>query len=203
MNYEQIYKDIIIKAKSENRTKLRKNQKDYVYYENHHVLPKCLGGINDKENLILLTAKEHYIAHKLLIHIHKGNYKLVCAFFRMTFSKFTKHKLSSRDYEYAKILKSTTPISQETRQKMKDHKFSDEHKRKLSESHKGPHSKDRNHANFFGVNNPFYNKKHSDITKEKMREKKLGTSTSRKGKSLSEEHKMALRQSYKRKKNEV
>ena len=36
------------------------------YKERHHVIPKCLGGTNDKNNLIDLYAKEHYIAHKLL-----------------------------------------------------------------------------------------------------------------------------------------
>lgn len=33
------------------------------YHERHHILPKCLGGTDDKENLIDLYAKEHFIAH--------------------------------------------------------------------------------------------------------------------------------------------
>ena len=36
------------------------------YKERHHILPKCLGGTNDKDNLIDLIASEHYEAHKLL-----------------------------------------------------------------------------------------------------------------------------------------
>ena len=40
------------------------------YSERHHVLPKCMGGTDAKENLVRLTAKEHFIAHKLLIRMH-------------------------------------------------------------------------------------------------------------------------------------
>lgn len=35
-------------------------------YEVHHILPKCMGGRDDKSNLVRLTYREHYIAHKLL-----------------------------------------------------------------------------------------------------------------------------------------
>jgi hypothetical protein len=61
MNYQKIYESIIQKAKFENRIKLRKNHPNYIYYENHHILPKCLGGSDEKENLVLLTAREHYV----------------------------------------------------------------------------------------------------------------------------------------------
>lgn len=40
------------------------------YSERHHILPKCMGGTNAKENLVRLTAKEHFIAHKLLVRMH-------------------------------------------------------------------------------------------------------------------------------------
>ena len=35
------------------------------YVESHHILPESfgLGGEKDKENLVLLTAKEHFIVH--------------------------------------------------------------------------------------------------------------------------------------------
>ena len=36
------------------------------YHERHHIIPRCLGGGNEEENLIDLFAKEHFIAHKLL-----------------------------------------------------------------------------------------------------------------------------------------
>ncbi len=36
------------------------------YTEKHHIIPKCLGGSNKKENLVSLTAREHFICHLLL-----------------------------------------------------------------------------------------------------------------------------------------
>ena len=66
MDHQKIYENIILIAKSKNRQKLNKNDIDYVYYENHHIIPKCLNGNDDENNLVLLTAKEHYVCHKLL-----------------------------------------------------------------------------------------------------------------------------------------
>lgn len=43
------------------------------YCERHHIKPKCLGGNNDKENLIDLYAHEHFIAHKLLAQENPNN----------------------------------------------------------------------------------------------------------------------------------
>lgn len=37
-----------------------------VYVERHHIVPKCFGGSNKKENMVRLTGREHYIAHALL-----------------------------------------------------------------------------------------------------------------------------------------
>ena len=45
------------------------------YTEKHHILPKSLGGDNSKENLVLLTAREHYIAHLLLCKFGDSNQK--------------------------------------------------------------------------------------------------------------------------------
>ena len=36
------------------------------YKEVHHIIPKSCGGSNDKDNLVALTAREHYIIHMLL-----------------------------------------------------------------------------------------------------------------------------------------
>jgi hypothetical protein len=36
------------------------------YVEEHHMLPRSMGGQDNKENLVRLSAREHYIAHLLL-----------------------------------------------------------------------------------------------------------------------------------------
>lgn len=57
MNYNKIYSQLCLRAMLENRTK------GNIYYENHHYLPDALGGSNHKSNMVLLTAREHYLAH--------------------------------------------------------------------------------------------------------------------------------------------
>lgn len=42
------------------------------YHERHHIIPKSLGGTNRKDNLVSLTAKEHFICHLLLVKMTTG-----------------------------------------------------------------------------------------------------------------------------------
>lgn len=49
--------------------------KENCYCETHHIIPKSEGGLNEKDNLVVLTAREHYIAHLLLWKIYK-DYKM-------------------------------------------------------------------------------------------------------------------------------
>ena len=68
MNYERIYHNII-----NNRLE---NPVLNEYTECHHILPKSLGGSNDKSNLVNLLAREHFICHKLLVHIYPNEVSL-------------------------------------------------------------------------------------------------------------------------------
>lgn len=65
MNWKIVYDKIIQKAQRENRVKSKE-----VYYEKHHIMPKCLGGSNDPSNLVLLTTREHFFCHKILVKIY-------------------------------------------------------------------------------------------------------------------------------------
>jgi hypothetical protein len=118
MNQQKVYDAIIQKAKSENRIRFNKKDPKYIYYENHHIIPACMNGSDNSFNRILLTAREHYICHKLLTYIYKGNKKLVDAFWRMTFNKNKNHIKSARDYAYARELFSLTPKTKETCEKI-------------------------------------------------------------------------------------
>lgn len=101
MNYKKIYHDLIITRKTLDRTK-----SDQVYYEWHHIIPRCIGGTNSKNNLILLTAREHYLAHWLLHRIRPHSTKLSHAFWMMNFynkkSKEKKYSISARAYSESK-----------------------------------------------------------------------------------------------------
>jgi hypothetical protein len=54
------------------------------YVEKHHIVPKCLGGSDNKDNIAILTPEEHFLAHQLLIKLFPGNRDLVYAVQLMT-----------------------------------------------------------------------------------------------------------------------
>lgn len=63
MDYKRIYEELI---------EYRKNNPLFVgYSEKHHIIPRSLGGTNDARNLVLLTGREHYIAHLLLARFNR------------------------------------------------------------------------------------------------------------------------------------
>ena len=70
MNYQKIYDSLI------NRGKSRILES---YSERHHIIPRCMGGSDDKDNLVDLTPEEYYLAHQLLVKIYPDNHALVKA----------------------------------------------------------------------------------------------------------------------------
>lgn len=60
--YTKIYFQIIHKRKVKQVIDIDSD----VYFETHHIIPRSLGGDNSKNNLVRLTAKEHFICHYLL-----------------------------------------------------------------------------------------------------------------------------------------
>ena len=85
-------------------------------YENHHILPKCLNGSDEPYNLVKLSAREHYIAHKLLIKIYPNEQCLKSA---MIFFNSREEIRNSKSFE-------------EIRNYSKQHNpmFNDKHKKK-------------------------------------------------------------------------
>jgi len=65
MKWSLIYDNLIDYAKNQSRSR-----NDSIYYESHHIVPKHMGGPNDSSNLVLLTFREHVLAHYLLWRIH-------------------------------------------------------------------------------------------------------------------------------------
>ena len=61
MNYSAIYDALVSKARYRNLTG---------YRESHHIIPKCMGGSDECSNLVEFTAREHFVAHRLLTKIY-------------------------------------------------------------------------------------------------------------------------------------
>lgn len=102
--YRRLYNAIIENAKEQDRKKTRNG----TYYERHHILPKSLGGDDSEENLVLLTAREHYLAHYLLTKFTTGPglHSVACAWRMMNTDKRKKKSryVNSRLYEHSKEL---------------------------------------------------------------------------------------------------
>ena len=100
MNYQKLYERLIAQAQ---------NRLEYDgYTEAHHIIPKCMGGGDEPENMASLTAREHFVVHWVLTKIYPHNYKLRYAFHLMFFptSANTRqtgwHLSKSRTYEFHK-----------------------------------------------------------------------------------------------------
>jgi hypothetical protein len=147
------------------------------YIEKHHIFPKSLGGSNHKDNLVKLTAREHFICHWLLTKMvieTKHRYQMWNAFSCMLYRKRsdqTRYKVTGQIFENIK----------KEGAKIKSIKFS-------------------------GENNPMYGKIHSNEARVKMGISHLGQkrsketckniSLSRLGKSKTESHKNSLKKSW-------
>jgi hypothetical protein len=92
MNYQKIY-DIIIDRS--------KNRILEGYVEKHHIIPECLGGTDDPSNLVVLTAREHYIVHQLLVKMYPDNHKLIYAANMMTVNRYNQPR-NNRTYDWLK-----------------------------------------------------------------------------------------------------
>ncbi|WP_019025690.1 HNH endonuclease signature motif containing protein [Colwellia piezophila] len=74
-----------------------------VYVEAHHIKPRCLGGDDTADNLVVLTAQEHYEAHRLLAAIYPDNHKLAHAWWLMANSTGRRIiEISAEEYAKAR-----------------------------------------------------------------------------------------------------
>lgn len=101
--YSKTYNSIISRAKS-------RSLSIDTYVEIHHIIPRSFGGSNDHDNLVRLTAKEHFICHLLLTKMVKGNhrYKMIFALNRMLTSSdyHNRYTPSARIYELTRKMRS-------------------------------------------------------------------------------------------------
>jgi len=105
------------------------------YSEKHHVIPQSLGGSNDINNIVKLTAREHFICHLLLTKMVEGSnkskmYQAAWMMAASTSKTQERHKVNNRTYENLRIKmsnikknmttwnKGITP-SEETKQKLR------------------------------------------------------------------------------------
>jgi hypothetical protein len=137
------------------------------YSEKHHIIPKSLGGSNSITNLIYLSARQHYIAHLLLVKMTKGLEKrsMTHAMIRFAGKNQRKgYKISSKLYE---IIRNEYSLSITGKNNPMYgipccYKMTVEEKESWLQNVRN---------SLKGDKNPFYGKKHSDETKKHIGEK--------------------------------
>jgi hypothetical protein len=97
MNYAQQYQLLV-----ETRKQMDRKFFTGCGLEQHHIIPKSLGGTNKKDNIVVLTPREHCIAHILLAKMYTGEAKAKMCFALIALSRFRNKNralISSKEYE--------------------------------------------------------------------------------------------------------
>jgi hypothetical protein len=141
------------------------------YREQHHIVPKSLGGSNKSDNLVSLTAKEHFICHLLLTRMVEGvaKKKMTYALWLMCNVKNPvqqRHVPTGSTYEKVRIQHSIN-ISQ----KFKGVKKTYYHW--LNKTH-SQETKQKQSLLKQGKNNPMYGREQSAETIKKIKESQIG-----------------------------
>ena len=187
--YTKCYYNIIDRAKSRDLPK-------ETYTEKHHIIPKSLGGLNSKDNLVKLTAKEHRLAHILLPRMTIDPAHTKSMWYALWMMLRTKNPNQQRKiskgsaFEIAKIkvaenssqLHKGKTVSKETREKLskscqgrpspnKGRAMSDSQKQKLSIAHKGKIIAPETIAKILDSRKHY---RHSEETKLKIGQSQIG-----------------------------
>ena len=187
--YTKCYYNIIDRAKSRDLSK-------ETYTEKHHIIPKSLGGLNNKDNLVKLTAKEHRLAHILLPRMPIDPLHTKSMWYALWMMLRTKNTNQQRKiskgsaFEVAKIkvaenssqLHKGKTVSKKTREKLskscqgrpspnKGRAMSENQKQKLSIAHKGKIIAPETVSKILDSRRHY---RHSEETKRKIGQSQIG-----------------------------
>lgn len=174
--------------------------------EVHHIVPRSEGGSDEPDNLVKLTAREHYVAHLLLARIY-NDFKMWSAVWRMTTSK--RIRMTSHIYELARRNRSKV-MSNRMKQLAQDGeidywKYSQLGKKRSAEQKQALSKRMIGNMNGSGTHNissegrarisaANKGKKRSAETCKRIALSAKGRTPPNKGKAMSEEQKEKLRQ---------
>ena len=140
------------------------------YYELHHIVPRSLGGSDEKSNLVALTARQHFVAHWMLARAIGGSASR--AFFMM--SNFGKYgTVNSTTYDKARK-EYSKQVSRQMQEKPNVPAFTEDHREKLRQAKLGKKQTAEHRAN---TGKAQIGRKLSEETRRKISESKKGIAT--------------------------
>jgi hypothetical protein len=164
MDYRKIY-DSLMNTRLELKEQRIKEKRSGSYFEGHHIIPKSKGGTGistrpkNNLNIVLLTAREHFLAHWLLWRIYRDRSSALAFHKMMSNTKLQNRVQNSRGYEEARLA---------FRETNKGNQYGKGVKKVISEEQRKRHSEFMK-GRYIGENNPFYNKTHSKDAIDKMK----------------------------------
>lgn len=197
--YYKTYNSLIDKC-------LKSTYSSDVYTEKHHILPKCMGGTDNQSNLVIMSAREHIIAHLLLMNafpeISGLTFAANCMLSYGTVrSNIAKENLSTKTFSIVREENSKRRSLEYSKERhpMYGKKHSKESKKKISLSKLGrkmPPASDelrrKRSENVKGEKNPMYGKHLSNDHKKKLSNAFKGEKHPLFGKHLSNETKKKI-----------
>lgn len=175
MNYLKIYNDLIVSRK--------KKTSESNYHELHHIIPRYMKGTDENENLVKLTAREHFLAHWLLWKIYNDR-KSALAFSMM---KRGKNRKITSSREYAAIRESLSISQKGSGNHMYGKTLSKDHLSKFNR--KGAILSEETKQK---IGNGNRGKRHTEETKRKISFSQLGNKKAL-GHTVSEESREKIR----------
>jgi hypothetical protein len=187
MNYLKHYCKLIRKAEKRTLTE--------GYVEKHHIFPKSIFGNNNK--LVVLTAREHYIAHALLEKVYIKRYglknrktiKMITAFWCMNNQNTRNEYFNSHLYEYSRI---------RFIESVRGKELTEEHKNLVVEELKSrfwwTDGTNNKHCKDCPGNGWYKGRSNINIGRKCSEETKIKMGIKNRGRKLTEEHKEKLRE---------
>jgi group I intron endonuclease len=164
------------------------------YHERHHITPRCMGGADDKDNLIDLFAREYFEAHRLLALENPDNAKLVYAWRMMSVVKDenqNRYEVSPEEYE--EVRKKFSEVHSKNMSGKNNSQYGThrpkEQIKKQSEAMKGKYAREKNYfydVHMFGDKNPMFGRHHTEESKRKNSESNKANWTDIKRKEFGE-----------------
>lgn len=74
MNHQRVYDALITRARPRGQLPFTTSTNKRKGYAHHHIIPRALDDGDEADNMVYLTHREHFIAHRLLAEVPRATH---------------------------------------------------------------------------------------------------------------------------------